>query len=473
MTTQPIAFSSTWTVFGPFSEHDQHPEPAALTCCPSQLRLGGKTATGITVPVTNARLDLGALLNVSASRTAAWVYVQLTAPRSDRFVLGIGADWFLEAYLDGQRIINTLTTGNVTSPTNHDNPVEVDLSVGQHLLAIRVLAGSKGMVLAIGEPIDGDELERRRRLAVAPKADPAHDWEDPTILQRNRLPAHATLIPFADEASAVIGERGLSPFVRLLSGEWDFRWCANPKILPDGWSDPTPIAGWDRIRVPSNWQIYQDRGYDGPHYTNVPYPIPVDIPRVPTDNPVGLYRRTFTVPPHWDGRRVHVHFDGVNSAFYVYVNGKQVGYSQGSHMPSEVDVTPFLVAGDNLLAVQVFKWSDASYLEDQDFIRLSGIFRDVTLIALPRIHVRDLRVRTDLDSAYRDAVLDLRLNVINWSGSSAKGHRVCVKLLDDTGATVIERTLPVPTLATDSDQHLDVQFPITNPRKWNAEEPNL
>jgi len=155
------------------------------------------------------------------------------------------------------------------------------------------------------------------------------------------------------------------------------------------------------------------------------------------------------------------------------VNGKQVGYSQGSHMPSEFDISPYLTAGENLLAVQVFKWSDASYLEDQDFLRLSGIFRDVTLVALPRLHVRDLRVRTDLDKQYRDAVLDLRLDVANWTGAAAHGHQVALKLVDAAGATVVERIVPVPVLAADAEQAIAVQIPVAAPRKWNAEEPNL
>lgn len=473
MAAQPLAFSPTWTVFGPLSEHEPLADVGVLKSCPAQLHAGGKALAAITATVTGNRLDLGTLLGTRDARTAAWVFITLTAPRSDRFCLGLGADWFMEAYVDGRRVLNTLVSGNGTAVTNHDNPTEVELSAGQHTLAVRVLAGAKGMILAVGEPFDGDEMERRRRLAVAPKADPARDWEDPTILHRNRLPAHATLVPFADEASALAGERGLSPFIRLLSGEWDFHWCANPCELPDGWNQTAPISGWDRIRVPSNWQMYQERGYDRPHYTNVRYPIPVDIPRVPTDNPVGLYRRTFSVPEGWAGRRVHVHFDGVNSAFYVYLNGTQIGYSQGSHMPSEFDLTPHLIAGDNLLAVQVFKWSDATYLEDQDFLRLSGIFRDVTLVAPPKVHVRDLRVRTDLDKALKDAVLDLRFTCANWSGSAAKGHRVAVKLVDAAGATVIERTLSINALAADAEQQLEVQLPVAAPKKWNAEEPNL
>jgi beta-galactosidase/beta-glucuronidase len=474
MSTESLVFSTTWTVFGPLDNNDPLPEASALAACPKTLRIGDRSMTGIAASVPDARIDLAALLNASYMRTTAWVYLTVTAPRNDRFVLGIGADWWMEAYLDGRHVYNTLESGNGNSaPTMHDHPFEVELSKGRHVLAVRVIAGSGGMVLVVGEPVNADGLARRRQQAVAPKADPARDWEDPTLLHRNRLPAHATLVPFADEATALVGERGLSPFFSLLSGEWDFRWCANPMVLPEDWNGPAAVSGWDRLRVPSNWQMYEGRGYDRPVYTNVNYAIPVDMPRVPTDNPVGLYRRTFTVPAGWTDRRVHVHFDGVNSAFYVFVNGTQVGYSQVSHMPSEFDITPHLVAGDNLLAVQVFKWSDATYLEDQDFLRLSGIFRDVALVAPPKVHVRDLRVRTELDGACRDAVLDLHLALANWSGAAAKGHRVAVKLVDAAGAVVAEKTLPVPALAKNAEHELDVQLPVVAPLKWNAEEPNL
>jgi beta-galactosidase/beta-glucuronidase len=469
-----LQFSTDWTVFGPMGEGDARPDAAELAACPAQLHCGGKAFDGRKLSVADERVDLAKLFGVQPLRTAAWVHLTVTAPKAGAYVLGFGADWWFEAFLDGKPVLDNLGTGGGYGNAKGGGfPIEVQLSAGVHVIAARVLAGSGGFLFRTGEPVTPAELERRNKLAFAPTADPARDWEDPTILQRNRLAAHATLAPFADEASALAGERGQSPFIRLLSGEWDFRWCANPFVLPEGWEANAPVAGWDRIRVPSNWQMYQDRGYDRPHYTNVNYPIPVDIPRVPTDNPVGLYRRTFTVPQGWSGRRIHLHFDGVNSAFYVYVNGTQVGYSQGSHMPSEFDVSPYLHAGENLVAVQVFKWSDATYLEDQDFLRLSGIFRDVTLVALPRLHVRDLRVRTDLDKAYKDAVLDLRLTIANWSGAAAKGHQVAVKLVDAGGATVVERTLPAPALAVDAEGHLDIQLPVANPKKWNAEEPNL
>src|SRR5262249_34554101 len=200
--------------------------------------------------------------------------------------------------------------------------------------------------------------------------------------------------PAADEASARRGGRGASPFFRLLNGQWDFYSAPRPSAAPVGFEQPEfDTAGWRPLPVPSNWQLH---GYGRPQYTNVNYPFPVDPPHVPQDNPVGLYRCRFALPAAWDGQQIFLNFDGVDSAFYVWVNGHLTGYSQGAHLPSEFNITPFVRPGENVLAVQVFQWSDGSYLEDQDMWRLSGVFRDVYLLATPSLHLRDVAVRTTL-----------------------------------------------------------------------------
>ena len=315
------------------------------------------------------------------------------------------------------------------------------------------------------------------------------DWENPQLLQRNRQPAHATLLPFADEESALAaargdstGDRAASPFFRLLSGYWRFYYAPNPACLPDGFQSADYCDdAWDVIPVPSNWQmIGQDRSdplcqaYGKPNYTNVNYPYPVDPPRVPQDNPVGLYRREFTLPEDWDGRQVFLNFDGVDSAFYVWLNGQLLGYSQVAHMPSEFDATPLLRPGRNVLAVQVFQWSDGSYLEDQDMWRLSGIFRDVYLFATPKLHLRDVRIRALLDDSYRDGSLDLHLLLHNYAGSPAAADRVSLKLLDAEGHTLLEQSLaPGPELAAGADREITAAFPISAPHQWSAEDPYL
>jgi beta-galactosidase len=198
------------------------------------------------------------------------------------------------------------------------------------------------------------------------------DWENEQVFGINRQPAHATLMPFPDVESALKKPHEASPFMLSLNGPWRFHWSANPQERPaDFYNESYDVSRWDNIPVPSNWQMH---GYGVPIYTSSQYPFKVDPPRVTGEpnrswtayklrNPVGSYRRTFTVPKQWSRRRVFLHFAGVKSAFYVWLNGQKVGYSQGSMTPAEFDVTPYLQDGDNILAVEVYRWSDGSYLE--------------------------------------------------------------------------------------------------------------
>jgi beta-galactosidase/beta-glucuronidase len=296
-----------------------------------------------------------------------------------------------------------------------------------------------------------------------------HDWENLNLMQRNREPAHATLLPYADAGSARRGDRAASPFFCLLSGEWAFRYLASPADTPPNYPRIS-AAGWDCIPVPSNWQM---RGYGIPQYTNVHYPYPLDPPRVPQDNPTGLYRRAFAVPADWKGRQVFLVFDGVDSAFYCWVNGMRVGYSQGSHMPSEFNITSFLKPGRNTLDVQVFQWSDASYLEDQDMWRLSGIFRDVYLFSTPPLHLRDVFIRTPLDRDCRHAALRVQAQLHNY-GAAARAYRVQAQLLAGNGRAVLDAEVGrLGLLAAGREKLLDARFSVAEPALWTAETPNL
>ncbi len=297
-----------------------------------------------------------------------------------------------------------------------------------------------------------------------------HDWENPHLLQMNREPAHAALLPYADAAAALTSERAASDRFRLLNGRWAFYYCASPNEVPDGFPEPDyPTEDWDTLPVPSNWQMH---GYGAPNYTNVAYPYPVDPPRVPQMNPVGLYRRVFTLPEAWADQQVFLTFEGVDSAFYVWLNGEMVGYSQVAHMPTEFNLTPYLVDGENLLAVQVFQWSDGSYLEDQDMWRLSGIFRDVYLTATPSLRLRDARVRTTFDAAYADATLDLQVAVMNYADAAANAA-VTMQLLDDAGQTVAEGPVGATSVAGGEEALLALAVPVSRPKQWSAEAPNL
>lgn len=205
------------------------------------------------------------------------------------------------------------------------------------------------------------------------------ELENLKILHINREPERSHYIPHMNVNYALSGVKALSPFYKLLNGQWSFKYFDNvydvneEMLLAD-----ENIDNWDSIPVPSNWQLH---GYDKPMYTNINYPYPVDPPFVPDDNPTGIYAIDTIMSPSWDGKSIYIYFEGVNSCFYLYVNGKYVGYSQGTHMPSEFNVTKYLNFGrKNRITVQVVKWCDGSYLEDQDCFRLSGIFRDVYLL---------------------------------------------------------------------------------------------
>jgi beta-galactosidase/beta-glucuronidase len=299
----------------------------------------------------------------------------------------------------------------------------------------------------------------------------SNDWENPHVLQRNRQPAHAALTPFHDEQSALIGERGHSDRFRLLNGDWTFYYAPTPAELPEGFQEEAyDDYIWDTIPVPSNWQMH---GYGRPLYTNVAYPFPVDPPRVPYENPIGLYRRSFQVPENWVGQQVFLTFEGVDSAFYVWVNGQQVGYSQGAHLPSEFDITQHLRQGQNLLAVKVFQYSDGSYLEDQDMWRLSGIFRDVHLTARSVIFMRDVDIRTELDESFRNGYLNLKVFLKNSGEATSDAYAIQARLLD-RDETVFEETFGRDVrLVGGEEKQLEFSKMVEAPLKWSAEEPNL
>ncbi len=206
----------------------------------------------------------------------------------------------------------------------------------------------------------------------------------------NRLPQRAYYIPYESLEKALEGDRHQSAYYRLLNGDWDFAYFVRDIDAP---ADSSTIQAWDTLPVPSNWQLH---GYDIPYYTNVNYPHPVDPPYVPDENPCGVYRTTFTLDDSWMVRDTHIVFEGVSSCLYLYLNGQYVGCTQGSHLQSEFDLTPYVQAGENVLVAKVLKWCLGSYLEDQDFIRLSGIFRDVYLLSRERDAVHDIEIHTDL-----------------------------------------------------------------------------
>ncbi|MCP4543525.1 MAG: DUF4981 domain-containing protein [Chloroflexi bacterium] len=312
-----------------------------------------------------------------------------------------------------------------------------------------------------------------------------NDWDNPRTVERNKEPTHTTLVPFADEATALAGNREVSPYFELLNSNWRFHWSRTPALAPEGfYRKDFDVSDWAKITVPGNWEL---QGYGKPIYINWGYPFPQNgIPRMPPeiaqgeplppipedDNPTGCYLQTFAIPEDWSEREVFVLFEGVDSAFHLWVNGQKVGYSQDSRLPAEFNITPYIYPGDNSLAVRVYRYSDGSYLEDQDFWRLSGIYRDVYLFATPRVHIRDFYVRTELDDAYRDAVLKVTVGVRNYGNQDASGHIVELALFDETSRHV-NRSAQVIAVGAGSEISVDMDMVVSNPKKWSAEQPNL
>ena len=296
------------------------------------------------------------------------------------------------------------------------------------------------------------------------------DWENPCLTQRIRLPARSYFIPHADADSARLAGRAASARLLLLNGAWSFHLAPTPAETPAGFQSPSfDAAGWESIPVPMSWQM---RGYDKPHYTNVVYPFPVDPPRVPTENPTGCYRREFSLPETWAGMSIALRFEGVDSFFEAWVNGKRAGSSKGSRLPAEFDITALVKPGVNTIAVRVMKWSDGSYLEDQDMWWLSGIFRDVYLLARPRARIADFAVRTDLDSEYRDAVVYLDARLAN-AGKTASAVALEAVLFDPAGAMVRTVSSGVRRLAAGQETAFTLNWKVPAARAWTAETPSL
>ena len=225
------------------------------------------------------------------------------------------------------------------------------------------------------------------------------DWENPQVVGRNKEPAHCTYIPYADKQTALKNDPAKSPFYKSLNGIWKFNWVRKPSDRPiNFYRHDYDVSQWNNIKVPGNWEL---QGFGVPIYTDTDYLFPANPPHIPHDyNPVGSYRKNFTIPASWNGRQVFLHFGGVKSAMYIWVNGKRIGYSQGSKTPAEFNITKYLRKGENTLAVEVYRFSDGAYLEDQDYWKISGIERNVFLLSAPNVMIKDFFVLGELDDAY-------------------------------------------------------------------------
>ena len=303
------------------------------------------------------------------------------------------------------------------------------------------------------------------------------DWENTEIIGQNKEPAHNTLIPYQDIETALKGNREESIFYKSLNGDWKFHWARKPADRPhDFYEIQYDIDDWKEIPVPSNWQMH---GYGIPIYLNIKYPRSInlkDIPKINHEyNPVGSYRTEFEIPNDWDDRDVFIHFDGIKSAFYLWLNGKKVGYGQGSMTPAEFNITKFLQKGNNILAVECYRWSDSTYLEDQDMWRLSGIYRDVYLFSVPKVHIRDFFVQCAFDEGYNDAILKIRIKIHNYSSENVENFKAEVSLLDEKKKYIGSEILMSDIISIEhyGENVVEIQSRIENPEKWSEEIPYL
>jgi len=308
------------------------------------------------------------------------------------------------------------------------------------------------------------------------------ELEDPTCLGINKEPYHATLMPYADLKEALLANRHASSLCHSLNGQWKFNWVPRPEQRPvDFYKPDFDVSGWKEIPVPSNWEV---QGYGTPFYRNNGYTIKRDFPHIMSEpeeqytafkerNPVGSYRREFDVPAEWIGRRTFITFDGVDCGFYLWVNGEKVGYSVNSRNAADFDLTKYLKAGKNMIAVEVYQYSSGTWLEDQDMWRLHGIFRNVTLWSAPQVHIRDFFVKQDMDKDYKDATVDVMATIKNFGDKASNLQTLIATLYDKDGKEIAKGSAKGKGINSKQEEVLNVKFNVANPDKWTAETPNL
>ena len=315
-----------------------------------------------------------------------------------------------------------------------------------------------------------------------------HDWEDETIFAINKEPGHATYIPFTsvdelknDPTWEKPWETPNSSSFLSLNGTWKFNWVKQPSDRPEDFYLPDyDVSGWNEIPVPSNWEM---QGYGTPIYTNITYPYanmpPFIAPKAgytnaTEPNPVGSYRRTFTLPADWDGKEIFLHFNGAYSAMYVWVNGQKVGYSQGANNVAEFNVTQYVKTGDNMVACEVYRWSDGSYLEDQDMFRLSGIHRDVFIYSTPKVRIHDFFVESEFDvDDFSSAIFKVKASVQNNETSASRASRLDVVLLDEDDNEVLTVSKAIDDIPVGAETTCLLNESLSNPKLWSAETPTL
>jgi beta-galactosidase len=315
-----------------------------------------------------------------------------------------------------------------------------------------------------------------------------NDWENEQIIAVNKEAGHNTYIPFpsveslkADKYFDKPWEKPSSAYYQSLNGNWKFNWVKQPSERPLNFYKPNyDVSAWKEIPVPSSWEML---GYGTPIYTNVNYPFKnfpsLILPQKgftneKEPNPVGSYRRNFTLPQDWDGKEIILHFDGVYSGFYVWINGEKVGYSQGANNDAEFNITAYVKPGENVLAAEVFRWTDASYIEDQDMFRLSGIHRDVYLYAVPKVHVRDYFTQSEfVGDDFSSATFKVDASVKNYDAKISGANTLEISLLDPTGKSVASITQKIDPIKGKEETTYNLSAKVNAPLLWSAEKPHL
>ncbi|MDC5803897.1 beta-galactosidase subunit alpha [Vibrio europaeus] len=293
-----------------------------------------------------------------------------------------------------------------------------------------------------------------------------NNWENFLHLHENRMAPRAYFFSYDSVKTAQTFQRELSSRFMLLSGQWNFNFFTNPLLVPEEFYSQK-MTQWGQITVPNMWQM---EGHGDLQYTDEGFPFPIDVPFVPTDNPTGAYQRTFTLGESWDNKQTIIKFDGVETYFELYVNGEYAGFSKGSRLTAEFDISQFVQQGENLLSVRVMQWADSTYIEDQDMWWTAGIFRDVYLVGKEQVHVQDFTVRTDFAEDYHAATLSCQIELENLSALQASGYALDYALMDK-GQVVAQGSCSNLTIDTSTQARFEIEMDA--PIHWTAENPYL
>jgi beta-galactosidase len=350
---------------------------------------------------------------------------------------------------------------------------------GKHLKSFLVCSA----LLLAGNSTHAQSTPISHLFSATDTASVPGEIEDPECLGIHKELNHATLMPYASLKEALAADRHSSSYARSLNGMWKFNWVDWPQKRPVNFYKPDyDVAGWKEIKVPSCWQV---EGYGTPYYSNYNYIFQKDFPRVMSTppvsftayqerNPVGSYRRNFEVPANWDGRQIFITFDGVDAGFFLWINGKKVGYSVNSRNAAEFDITKYVKPGSNMVAVEVYRFTTGSYLEDQDMFRLSGIFRNVTLWSSPQEHIRDYFIKTTFDQQFHDAVLHISARIKNYGINAVAARKLNINLYDGNKQVIgVKAQHDVPALKPGEEVLIQADIPVKAPDKWTAETPKL